>query len=139
MESVVFVDLVFVTMTATYSLAFQLMLLFNTSLITIGVAAIAWSLLLYTLIIGRGPWVLIYAKIHRTLTGVNALGITRVERLLLIPYVINYAVTMVLAVLTKYPLLNPALRMMVATPMFIMIGEFTALPRMIMSDHSEMA
>ncbi len=72
----IFADLVFVVMTTIYSLAFQLILLFSNSLITIGVAAAAWLVLLYTLITRRGPWVLIYAKVHRALTGINVLGIT---------------------------------------------------------------
>ena len=134
-ESTIFANLVFVVMTTIYSLTFQLMLLFSNSLITIGAAAAAWLVLLYTLITRRGPWVLIYAKVHRALTGVNVLGITRVERLLLMPYVINYAVTTMLAALAEHPLLSLALRIMVTTPMFIMIGEFAALPRIMMNNH----
>ncbi|WP_252901597.1 hypothetical protein [Vulcanisaeta sp. JCM 14467] len=55
------------------------------------------------------------------------------------PYVINYAATIVLAALAEHPLLNLALRIMATTPMFIMIGEFTALPRIMMNNHPEIA
>ncbi|GAB6948184.1 hypothetical protein JCM16161A_23140 [Vulcanisaeta sp. JCM 16161] len=136
-EGVVFVNMVFVVMTAIYSLAFQLILLFNNSLIAIGLSVAAWLILAYALVTRRGPWALVYARVHKALTGVNVLGITRTERLLLMPYVINYAITIPLAALTEYPILSLALRIMATMPMFIMIGEFTALPRMIINNHLE--
>ncbi len=136
-EGVVFANLVFVVMTAIYSLAFQLILLFSNSLIVIGLSVAAWLVLVYALVARRGPWALIYARVHKALTGVSVLGITRVERLLLIPYVINHAVTTLLAAFANYPILNLALRITATTPMFIMIGEFTALPRMVTNNRLE--
>ncbi|ADN51795.1 hypothetical protein [Vulcanisaeta distributa] len=138
-ESVVFANLVFVVMTAIYSLAFQLILLFNDSLTTIGLSIAAWLILAYALVARRGPWALLYAKVHRALTGVNVLGITRIERLLLMPYVINYAIAILLTAFTGYSILSLALRIIVTMPMFIMIGEFAVLPRVVMSNHAKMS
>ncbi len=137
-EGVIFANLVFVVMTAIYSLVFQLILLFNDSLITIGLSIAAWLILAYTLLVRRGPWAFLYAKVHRALTGVNILGITRIERLLLMPYVINYAVTILLTAFTEYPVLSLVLRIIAAMPMIIMIGEFAALPQMVMNNHAKM-
>ncbi len=138
-ENVVFANLVFVVMTTIYSLIFQLILLFNGSLITIGLSIAAWLILAYALVARRGPWALLYAKVHRALTGVNVLGITRIERLLLMPYVINYVITILLTAFTGYSILSLALRIIVTMPMFIMIGEFAVLPRVVMSNHAKMS
>ncbi|MGC9152623.1 MAG: hypothetical protein ACP5GY_02675 [Vulcanisaeta sp.] len=136
-EYVIIANLVFVVMTAIYSLVFQLMLLFNYSLITMSVGITAWLMLVYTLITGRGLWAFMYAKIHRALTGINVLGITKVERLLLMPYVIEYAITMALTAFDAHPILNLALRIMAATPMFIMISEFAVLPHIMINNRLE--
>jgi hypothetical protein len=134
-EYVAFANLVFILMTAIYSLVFQLILLFSNSLIAIGMSTTAWLVLTYTLITRRGPWALIYAKVHRALTGVHVLGITNIERSLLMPYVINYAVYLILSIPAEYPLFNLVLRLISIMPLLIMIIEFAVLPRLLINNN----
>ncbi|BDR90991.1 hypothetical protein [Vulcanisaeta souniana] len=136
-EYVVLVNFLFIVMTAIYVLVPQLILLFTNSVVAVAIGTIVWTLLAYTLVTRRGLWALIYAKVHSALTGIKVIGITRVERMLLVPYVITYAIDLLLSVLISNPLASIALRIISASPLIIMIMEFAIMPRLITNNGLE--